>query len=309
MRIAILGSGGVGGYYGGRLAATGTDISFIARGAHLAAMRATGLRILSPAGDVTVPRVNATDDPAAIGPVDVVFFTVKLYDTDSAIKMLPPLMGPHTLVVPFQNGVDSVDMLTGAVGRDRVAGGTAYVSAVIAEPGVIRHTAMGRLIFGMLDGSRPAVLEELLLACTRAGFEATLSDHILADIWAKFARLTVFSGMTSVTRSPIGVVFGDPELFAMMEAALRESIAVARAKKIPLSSGLYDDVIGSLRSLPPHAKASMLEDLERGRPIELPWLSGAMVRIGKEVGVDTPTHRLIETLLRPHIDGHQRVPA
>ncbi len=305
MRIAILGSGGVGGYYGGRLAATGTDISFIARGAHLAAMRANGLRILSPGGDVHVPRVYVTDDPAAIGPVDIVFFTVKLYDTDSAIGMLPPLMGPHTLVVPFQNGVDSVDMLTGAVGRDHVAGGTAYVSAVIAEPGVIRHTAMGRLIFGMLDGSRPALLEELLQACARAGFEATLSDRILAEIWAKFARLTVFSGMTSVTRSPIGVVCGDPELFAMMEAALRESIAVARAKKIPLSSSLYDDVIGSLRSLPPHAKASMLEDLERGRPIELPWLSGAMVRIGQEVDVDTPTHRLITTLLRPHISGHR----
>jgi 2-dehydropantoate 2-reductase len=307
MRIAILGSGGVGGYYGGRLAATGTDISFIARGAHLAAMRSNGLRILSPAGDVHVPRVNATDDPAAIGPVDIVFFTVKLYDTDSAIRMLPPLMGPRTLVVPFQNGVDSVDVLTRAAGLKHVAGGTAYVSAVIAEPGVIRHTAMGRLIFGMLDGSRPALLEELLQACGRAGFEATLSDRILAEIWAKFARLTVFSGMTSVTRSPIGVVYGDPELFAMMEAALRESIAVARAKKIPLSSGLYDEVIGSLRSLPPHAKASMLEDLERGRPIELPWLSGAMVRIGQEVGVDTPTHRLITTLLRPHIAGHPHV--
>jgi 2-dehydropantoate 2-reductase len=305
MRIAIMGSGGVGGYYGGRLAATGTDISFIARAAHLAAMRANGLRILSPAGDVHVPRVNATDDPAAIGPVDIVFFTVKLYDTDSAIKMLPPLMGPHTLVVPFQNGVDSVDMLTRAVGRDHVAGGTAYVSAVIAEPGVIRHTAMGRLIFGMLDGSRPALLEELLQACARAGIDAILSDRILAEIWAKFARLTVFSGMTSVTRSPIGVVCGDPELFAMMEAALRESIAVAHAKGIPLSSNLYDEVVGSLRSLPPHAKASMLEDLERGRPIELPWLSGAMVRIGEEVGVETPTHHLITSLLRPHINGHK----
>src|SRR5216684_1312544 len=163
MRIAILGSGGVGGYFGGRLAATGTpgmDITFIARGAHLEAMRAHGLRILSPAGDVHVPRVNATDDPAAIGPVDVVFFTVKLYDTDAATQMLPPLLGPRTLVVPFQNGVDSVDTLVRAVGRDHVAGGTAYVAAVIAEPGVIHHTAMGRLIFGALDkidGDRPAV--------------------------------------------------------------------------------------------------------------------------------------------------------
>ena len=308
MRIAILGSGGVGGYFGGRLAATGTigmDVWFIARGAHLAAMRERGLRILSPAGDVHVPRINATDDPAAIGPVDIVFFTVKLYDTDSAMKMLPSLLGPQTLVVPFQNGVDSVDALTRAVGRAHVAGGTAYVSAVISEPGVIRHTAMGRLIFGALDGSRPAVLEKLLQACTRAGFDATLSDRVLVEIWAKFARLTVFSGMTAVTRSPIGVVCSDPDLFAMMQAALRESIAVAHAKEIPLPSNLYDEVVGSLRSLPVHAKASMLEDLERGRRIELPWLSGAMVRIGQEVGVDTPTHRLITTLLRPHINGRQ----
>ncbi len=310
MRIAILGSGGVGGYFGGRLAATGTpgmDITFIARGAHLEAMRAHGLRILSPAGDVHVPRVNATDDPAAIGPVDVVFFTVKLYDTDAATKMLPPLLGPRTLVVPFQNGVDSVDTLVRAVGRDHVAGGTAYVAAVIAEPGVIRHTAMGRLIFGAIDtidGSHPAVLEELLQACALAGFDAKLSDRIMADIWAKFVRLTVFSGMTAITRSPIGVVCGDPDLFAMTEAALRESIAVARGKQIPLPQNLHDEVLASLRALPSHAKSSMLEDLERGRRIEVPWLSGAMVRIGREVEVNTPTHRLIATLLAPHINGH-----
>ena len=313
MRIAILGSGGVGGYFGGRLAALGTpevDVSFIARGAHLAAMRERGLRIFSPAGDVHVPRVSATDDPAAIGPVDIVFFTVKLYDTDEAIKMLPPLLGPRTLVVPFQNGVDSVDALVRAVGRDHVAGGTAYVAAVISEPGVIRHTAMGRLIFGAIDksdGSRPdvlPVLEDLRQACTRAGFDATLSDRILVDIWAKFARLTVFSGMTSITRSPIGVVCGDPDLFAMMQAALRESIAVARGRQIPLPETLFDEIVASLSSLPPHAKSSMLEDLERGRRIEVPWLSGAMARIGREVGVDTPTHRLVETLLRPHINGH-----
>ena len=145
----------------------------------------------------------------------------------------------------------------------------------------------------------------MLQACTRAGFDATLSDRILVDIWAKFARLTVFSGMTSITRSPIGVVCGDPDLFAMLQAALHESIAVARGRQIPLPPNLYEEVVASLRSLPPHATSSMLEDLERGRRIELPWLSGAMVRIGHEVGVDTPTHRLIATLLQPHINGHQ----
>src|SRR5262245_3987124 len=148
MRIAVLGTGGVGGYFGGRLAAAGADVSFIARGTQLAALRERGLRILSPAGDLGLPVVRASDDPAAIGPVDIVFFTVKLYDSESALLSLPRLIGPGTLVIPFQNGVESVGMLTRAVGREHVAGGTCYVSAVIAEPGVIKHTAMGRLIFG-----------------------------------------------------------------------------------------------------------------------------------------------------------------
>jgi len=304
MRIAILGSGGVGGYFGGRLAAAGSDVSFLARGAHLAALRERGLRLMSAQGDIHVPRVQATDDPAAIGPVDLVFFTVKLYDTESALRMLPPLIGPHTLVVPFQNGVDSVDTLVAAVGREHVAGGTAYVSAVIAEPGVIRHTAMGRLAFGPLDGQRLAALEALRDACARAGIEATLSDRIFVDIWAKFVRLTVLSGMTCIARSPIGVVRSDPDLRAMMEAAAHESVAVARGKQIPLPHSMYDDTLAGLRALPDETKSSMLEDLERGRPIELPWLSGALVRIAEEVGVDAPTHRLIVALLKPHVKGH-----
>ena len=154
VRIAIVGSGGVGGYFGGRLAAAGADVTFVARGRHLQALQTSGLRIESPKGDLHLPRVNATGDTAAIGPVDVVFFTVKLYDNDSATRLLPPLLGPDTVVIPFQNGVDSVDLLTRAVGRARVAGGTAYLAAVIAEPGVIRHTAMDHLLFGELDGIR-----------------------------------------------------------------------------------------------------------------------------------------------------------
>jgi len=305
MRIAILGSGGVGGYFGGRLAAAGdpdVDVTFIARGAHLAAMRARGLRILSPLGDIDLPRVQVTDDTTSVGPVDVVFFTVKLYDAASALAQLPPLIGPNTLVVPFQNGVDSVGLLTGAVGRAHVAGGTTYVSAVVAEPGVIRHHAMNRLVFGPLNGPSP-LLGALRDAGTRAGFDAVLSDHIAVDIWAKFARLTVFSGMTTVARVPVGVVVSDPDLLAMAEAALHESIAVARGRQIPLPAKLFDEILAAHRALPPNVKSSMLEDLERGKPLELPWLSGAVVRIGDEVGVPTPTHRLIVTLLRPHVNG------
>jgi 2-dehydropantoate 2-reductase len=303
MRIAIIGSGGVGGYFGGRLAGGGEDVHFLARGAHLAALRDRGLRIESPNGNLHVAQVDATDDSKTIGAVDVVFFAVKLYDTDSAIKLLPPLIGPNTLVIPFQNGVDSIDVLTRAVGKPHVAGGTAYVAAVISEPGVIRHTAMNRLIFGPVSGPAPPVLQQLHAACTRAGFEATLSERILVDIWSKFARLSVYSGMTAVTRCPIGPIREDPELRRMMEDAWHESIAVARARQVPLPSTTFREIQEATAALPPNARSSMLEDLERGRPLELPWLSGAIVRIGEEVGIETLTHRLIVRLLRPHVNG------
>jgi len=305
MRIAVVGSGGVGGYFGGRLAAAGSDVGFIARGAHLEAMRARGLRIDSPNGNLHVHRVTATSDPRDIGPVDVVLFAVKLYDVESAAATLPPLLGPDTIVVPLQNGVDSVRMLTPIVGPSRIGGGVAYVAAVIDEPGVIRHTAMDHLIFGELDGRRSPRLEQLLRACEAAGFRATLSDHIEVDIWSKFVRLSVFSGMTSVTRSPIATLRDDLDLWAMFQAAILEGMAVARASGITLAVSVYDEIATMAQSLPPSAKSSMLEDLERGRRLELPWLSGAVVRIGRDAGVDTPIHRFIATVLKPHVNGRQ----
>lgn len=305
MRIAIVGAGGVGGYFGARLAAGGADVAFVARGSHLEAMRRTGLRVESPKGDVHLPRVTAAADPAEIGPVDVVAFAVKLYDADAAAARLPPLVGPDTVVIPFQNGVDAVDLLAGAVGPEHVAGGVAYVAAVIAEPGLVRHTAMDHLIFGELDGSRTPRLEAFHAACAAAGFQATLSTEIRSDIWSKFVRLSVFSGMTAVTRSPIGVLRDDPDLLTMMQAAILEGMAVARAKGIELRASTFDEVMTMVTGLPPNAKSSMLEDLERGKPLELPWLSGAVVRIGGEVGVLTPIHRFIATVLKPHISGRQ----
>ena len=309
MRIAILGSGGVGGYFGGRLAALGVDVTFLARGAHLDAMRQHGLGIDSPLGNLHIPKVQATSNPADIGPVDLVFFTVKLYDTDSALAMLPALIGPGTLVVPFQNGVDTIPVLTRAVGPAHVAGGTAYVAAVISDPGVIRHTTMNSLIFGPLAGPAPAILRELHDLAKRAGIDAVLSDKIMVDIWAKFARLTVFSGMTSIARCSIGPIRDDTDLCAMMEAAWHESILVARSKDIPLPADSFERIRTATAALPPQSRSSMLEDLERGRRLELPWLSGAMVRMASDVGVDVPTHRLIVTLLRPHVNGHQEARA
>src|SRR5580765_5037760 len=303
MRIAIVGAGGVGGYFGGRLAAAGADVAFLARGAHLAAMRAHGLRITSPKGDLHLPRVTAESDPLAIGPVDVAFFAVKLYDTDDAVALLPPLVGPDTIVVGLQNGVETVASLTRAVGASHTAGGVSYVSAVIEEPGVIKHTAMDHLIFGMPDGSPSPQLEALLEACRPARFQSTLSRDITVDIWTKFVRLSVFSGMTAVTRSPIGVIVNDPELLEMLKAAVRETLAVAHAKGVVVASSIDEDVAAAYKALPPQAKASMLEDLERGRRIELPWLSGAVVRIGRELGVPTPIHSFITAVLKPHIHG------
>jgi 2-dehydropantoate 2-reductase len=303
VRIAVVGAGGVGGYFGGRLAATGTDVTFIARGAHLDALHRDGLFIDSPKGDLHLSRVAATDDPSTVGPVDVVFFTVKLYDSESAGALLPPLVGPDTVVVPFQNGVESVDMLARMVGRPHVAGGTAHVAAVIAEPGHIRHSAMDLLIFGELDGSRTPRLERLYDAGCAAGFQAVLSERIEIDLWTKFVRLSAFAGITAVTRSPIGVVRDDPDLLAMWQAAMMEGMAVAHARGIQLPQGAFEEMKAGTLALPPQTKSSLLQDLERGKKLELPWLSGAVVRFGRELGVETPIHRFMTTVLGPFVAG------
>jgi 2-dehydropantoate 2-reductase len=306
VRIAILGSGGVGGYFGARLAAAGGDVIFIARGAHLQALRTSGLTIESPLGDLQLPPqgdANATDDPGSVGAVDVVFFTVKLYDSVAACAMLTPLLGPDTVVIPFQNGVESVEMLVQAVGRSHVAGGTAHVVATVAEPGRIRHTALDLLIFGELDGTRTPRLERLYDLGRTAGFHPMLSEQIENEIWLKFVRLTAFSGMTTVARSPLGVVRDDADLFMMLQAAVMEGMALAHATGIQFPPSALRDMIGQMQGMPPQTKSSMLLDLERGRPLELPWLSGAVVRLGDERGVSTPIHRFITTVLAPFVKG------
>jgi 2-dehydropantoate 2-reductase len=303
MRIAIVGSGGLGGYFGGRLAAAGADVVFLARGAHLEALRSRGLRLESAKGNLHLPHVTATDDASSVGPVDVVFFAVKLYDTESAIPLLPPLIGAETVVIPFQNGVESVETLSRVVDRAHLAGGCSYIQAGIAEPGVIRHIALDRLIFGEIDGARSLRLERLLAVCTDAGVSPTLSTEIDVEIWSKFVHLSVLSGMTSVTRSTVGPLRDDPDLFAMWQAALVESIAVARAKGVAVRRNLFDECITLLKQWPAEAGSSMLQDLEHHRRLELPWLSGAVVRMGEALDVETPVHRFIATVLRPHKDG------
>jgi len=303
VRIAIFGTGGVGGYFGGRLAASGVDVTFIARGAHLHALKTNGLRLVSPKGDLHLERVVATDDPATAGPADVVFFTVKLYDSDSACAMLAPLVGPETVVVTFQNGIDSVDRLAAAVGREHVAGGVAHVQAAVEEPGVIRHTALDLLIFGELDGTRSPRLQALQERCLHAGFDAKVADRIQDELWLKFVRLTSLSGMMAATRSPLGVIRDDEDLWAMLQAAIMEAMAVAHAKGVQFAPNVLSEMLRHIGGMPAHAKSSMLEDLERGRRLELPWLNATLVRIAEDAGVPTPTHRFIATVLKPFVGG------
>lgn len=306
MRIAIFGTGGVGGYFGGRLAAAGEDVTFIARGAHLAAMRERGLSVVSPKGDLHLPSVKATDDPATIGPVDVVIFTVKLYDVEASAAQLKPLIGPDTIVITLQNGVEAVDMVARHVGAEHVAGGAAYVVAVIERPGHIHHTTADRLVFGEMDGRLSPRLQAFQEAGRRAGFVADLSEDVKTDLWVKFVRLGTWSGMTTVTRSPMGVIRSFPDLLEMMETALDEAMAVGRARGITFPAGLVDGTKEMVRTFPHGSKSSMLEDLERGRRLELPWLSGAIVRMGKENGVPTPTHAFIANVLAPFVEGAAR---
>jgi 2-dehydropantoate 2-reductase len=258
---------------------------------------------VSPLGDFHLDRVNATGDPASIGPVDVVFFTVKLYDTGAACELLAPLIGPDTVVVTLQNGVESVGSLTAAIGPSHVAGGVAHVFAVVAEPGVIRHTALDLIIVGELDGATTPRLEKLHALSSQAGFECRLSPRIEMEIWLKFVRLSAFSGMTAVTRSPLGIIRDDPDLLAMLQAAVMEGMAVAHAKQIQFPPNAMADMFAHMASMPPQSKSSMLEDLERGRRLELPWLSGAVLRLGRELGVETPIHRFITTVLSPLANG------
>ena len=275
----------------------------LSRAGHLAALQNEGLRLESPNGHLHLPEVQATSNPTTIGVVDVVLLTVKMYDLAAAAQALAPLIGRDTVVVTLQNGVEAVDIVAGHVGRDHVAGGVAYVAAVIAEPGFIRHTSLDSLIFGELDGRRSERLAHLEQACLRAGFGARVSDNIVIDLWEKFARLSVFSGMTAVTRSPMGVLRSDPDLLAMLEAACQETIRVGRARGVAIPDALMGEILQMVHALPHHARASMLEDLERGRRLELPWLSGGVVRLGTMAGVATPIHAFIATVLKPHVNG------
>lgn len=304
MKIAILGAGGVGGYFGAKLAAHGNDVTFIARGAHAAAMAQAGLTVLSEAGDLQVQPVRLHQDAIATGLVDIVLVAVKMYDLEAAAAIVKPLLAIDTAVVPFQNGVEAVAMLERALGRRNVCGGVAYIGAGIERPGVIRHTgSMARLLFGELRPTDSWRLETLQAACQGAGIDAVLSPAIEAEIWKKFLFLAPYAAITCLARAPIGAVRADPQLWRQLEALVHEAAAVARSRGIALASGIEADRLQLARNLPAGMRSSMLQDLEAGRRLELDWLTGAVVRLGAETGVATPVSQEVYATLAPLRDG------
>jgi 2-dehydropantoate 2-reductase len=303
MRIAVMGSGGLGGYFGARLCEGGADVYFIARGAHLAALRSQGLRVEGPAA-LHIPRVNATNDPGEIGVVDVVMLCVKLWDTDAALRQVRPLVGPDTTIISFQNGVLKDQYLRDAYDDSRIMGGVGYVATTIDRPGVIRQTGpMQRLIFGEFDGSLSRRGKELLAACIAGGIKAELSENILREIWQKYVFLVGLSGTTTTIRKPIGPIRENSETRAFLLGVMQEVVAVGRAHGVDLAEDyaevrlrLADDVAYDMTS-------SMHHDLERGNPLELRWLAGGVVELGLSKKVPTPLNRAIAAILSLHAAG------
>lgn len=305
MRIAMMGSGGIGGCIGARLAEVGADVSFIARGAHLQALRERGLSVQSSLGDIVLPKVNASETAVDIGPVDVVIFAVKTYDTEKAAASLEPLLKSSTRVVTLQNGIDSVATLGRHLPPHQVIGGATYISAFIASPGEIVHAGGIPQVF--VGGYRDPLITALVQISARAkGIGLQSIDDIDSVLWEKFVTLSAFSGGTALMRSGIGPILADREGRAFIEQLRDEGMSVAAASGHPMSDGFVDRVYERLTLLPPDVKSSMANDLDRGKPIEVAWLSGRMHELGMRFGIATPGHTAVYRALHLHALGSRK---
>jgi 2-dehydropantoate 2-reductase len=303
MRIGVMAAGAVGGYFGGRLAAAGHDVTFFARSSNLAALREKGLTLKSVAGDLHLPKVNASDDPKTVAPVDVVLFAVKLWDTEQAAELVKPIVTPDTRVITFQNGVDSVERLQRILG-DTVVGGTAQIASVIAAPGVISHTSSFAILrCGREGGKADPKLAAFVDAGKAAGLDITLTNKIDVELWGKFVFLVGLAGMTAATRLPIGAIRDDPDTRAMFLKVMQEVVAVAQAKGIALKSEFAEERLAFIDKNAAGFKASMAHDLDRGNRLELDWLAGGVVAMARKLGVATPMNEAIYALLKPYRMG------
>jgi 2-dehydropantoate 2-reductase len=303
MRIAVMGAGGVGGYFGGRLAQAGHEVSFVARGKHLEAIKAKGVMLKSPHGDATI-KVRAAEDPAELGAAEVVLFAVKLWDTESAAERIRPLVADGGVVIPFQNGVESIERIGKVLGPERVMGGAAYIAGRIGEPGVIVQTGpMARLRFGPVLPAHKKAAEAFRAACQDAKIDCELTDDIVRVLWEKFVLLVAISATTTVTRGNVGIVRGDPDLNWLLETVMRETWALGRKRGVKLADDLVEQTMKFVQGLPAEMRASMAADLEAGGKLEAPWLSGAVARMSREAGLEAPANRTAFAALKPYLNG------
>ncbi|HEX8169518.1 MAG TPA: 2-dehydropantoate 2-reductase [Thermoanaerobaculia bacterium] len=299
-RVAIIGAGGVGGYFGGRLAQAGIDTTFIVRGATLEALRGRGLRVDSIAGDFALERVQATDDPADIGVVDAIVMTVKTWQIPEAAAKLRPLIGPDTIVVPLENGIDAPDVLAELVGREHVLGGLCGIVSFVVAPGHVRHVAAEPFVkFGELDNRASERAERLRAAFERAGVKADIPESIQQWMWMKFLFIVPMSAIGALTRVPIGVWRAMPEPRAMAEDALREIIALATARGVMLPPNALALTMERYDAMPPESTSSLQRDVIEGKPSELEAQLGAVVRLGAASGVATPVSSILYACLVP----------
>jgi 2-dehydropantoate 2-reductase len=304
MRVGVMAAGAVGGYFGARLVAAGHDVVFFARGAHLEAIRKNGLKVESPLGNLHLKDVQVTDDPSGIAPVDLIFFAVKLWDTERAAAQLRPLVKSDTRVMTLQNGVDSVDRLAPILGDAVVIGGSTYVVTVIAEPGVIRQTSpFARIRCGRLDGKPDSVLANYVEQIRTAGIEIVLSDQMRTELWKKFVLLSGTSGITSSTRQPLGPIRSDPDMRAFFFKLMGEAFAVGKASGVAFPGDYMAELEQAVEAFPPTMKASMAHDLERGNRMELDWLAGTVVKLGRKLNVPTPANEAVFAILKSYRMG------
>jgi 2-dehydropantoate 2-reductase len=303
MKIGVMGAGAIGGYLGARMAAAGAGVTFIARGRHLAAIRDVGLRVLSPLGDAHVHPASATDDPAAVGEVDVVLLGTKLYDVEAAARAIAPMIGGETAVVCPQNGVDAPDIVARLYGREHVVGGVVMINGEITEPGVIRHNAMNRLTVGELDGHASPRLERLVALARAAGVETVASPDIRLEIWRKFLVLAPMAALSAMTRVALARIREQEDTWRLAEQGMREVVAVANAQGIRLTEEDVQQTLTFVKGMPATWRASLAVDLEQGRRLEVEWLSGAVCRLGQAAGIPTPFHRVALGVLKPHAAG------
>lgn len=304
MKVAIIGAGGIGGFLGARLAEAGEDVTLVARGAHLAAIREHGLILRTPHEEVRATSATAVDDPAAIGPVDVVVVGVKMWDLETALRSVLPIVGPHTIVVGFQNGLEKETIAARIVGREHVVAGVCYIAAEIERPGVVLQKGeIQRFIVGEIEGPPSERVTALCRSWTKAGINAETSDDMARTIWEKLVFLASHAGLTTLLRLPIGPIRENPQSRSLLLDSMRESVAVARAAGVRLPDDFAEQRLTFIDTQPPTFRASMAVDLARGNRLEVDWLSGAIARLGRELGVPTPVHRVIADALAPFANG------